>query len=153
MIKENIVDLSTQIFNSFLQNAAEKNIKMKIHSSTDSVFCMLNFGLYEEALGNIIDNAIKYCPQESQIDLKINLINHKERTKVQIIVEDNGNGIPLEHHSRIFERFYRVDKSHSKETGGTGLGLSIVKHEVQFHSGKITIDSEVGKGTAVKIVF
>ncbi|MBQ8211262.1 MAG: HAMP domain-containing protein [Treponema sp.] len=153
MIKENIVDLSTQIFNSFLPNATEKNIKMEIHSSTDSVFCMLNLGLYEEALGNIIDNAIKYCPQESQIDLKINLINHKERTKVQIIVEDNGNGIPLEHHSRIFERFYRVDKGRSREMGGTGLGLSISSHIVKAHNGNLFTTTRQDKKSGAVFVI
>ena len=71
----------------------------------------------------------------------------------KISVTDTGIGIALEHQSRIFERFYRVDKSHSKETGGTGLGLSIVKHAVQYHGGRMTVDSEVGRGTTIKIVF
>ncbi|MBR5222461.1 MAG: hypothetical protein IKV66_15875 [Clostridia bacterium] len=62
-------------------------------------------------------------------------------------------GIPPEHQSRIFERFYRVDKSHSKETGGIGLGLSIVKHAVQYHNGKVSLDSEVGKGTTITVTF
>ena len=64
-----------------------------------------------------------------------------------------GIGIAPAHHSRIFERFYRVDKSHSKETGGTGLGLSIVKHAVQYHGGKILLDSTLGKGTTVTVQF
>ena len=70
-----------------------------------------------------------------------------------VSVKDTGIGIAPEHQSRIFERFYRVDKSHSKETGGTGLGLSIVKHAVQYHSGKVTLESELGKGTTVTISF
>ena len=77
----------------------------------------------------------------------------KQSENVTVAVSDTGIGIPPEHQSRIFERFYRVDKSHSKETGGTGLGLSIVKHAVQFHGGKITLDSEVGKGTTVTVRF
>ena len=68
-------------------------------------------------------------------------------------VSDNGIGIPPEHQARIFERFYRVDKSHSKETGGTGLGLSIVKHGAALHSGVIDLRSEVGKGTVITITF
>ena len=77
----------------------------------------------------------------------------KENGRAVVSVKDTGIGIAPEHQSRIFERFYRVDKSHSKETGGTGLGLSIVKHAVQYHSGKVTLESEVGKGTTVTINF
>lgn len=73
--------------------------------------------------------------------------------RVYVSVSDTGIGIAHEHQNRIFERFYRVDKSHSRETGGTGLGLSIVKHAVQYHGGKMLIDSEVGKGTTIKILF
>lgn len=69
------------------------------------------------------------------------------------MVSDTGIGIPVEHQSRIFERFYRVDKSHSKETGGTGLGLSIVKHAVAYHNGSIRLDSREGKGTKIKIIL
>ena len=68
-------------------------------------------------------------------------------------VEDNGIGIPEAEQKRIFERFYRVDKSHSRETGGTGLGLSIVKHGAILHDAKIVLDSEVGKGTKMELVF
>ena len=153
MIKENILDLSILIFNGFKDSANEKNIQMEVQNNFDSVFCMLNAGLYEEALGNIIDNAIKYCPQNSKINLGFKIQNEKNNQTIQIIVEDNGNGILEEHLNRIFERFYRVDKSHSKETGGTGLGLSIVKHAVQYHNGKVTLESEPGKGTCIKVVF
>ena len=68
-------------------------------------------------------------------------------------VEDNGIGIPKAEQGRIFERFYRVDKSHSRETGGTGLGLSIVKHGALIHHAKVTVDSDLGKGTAMEILF
>lgn len=70
-----------------------------------------------------------------------------------LCVKDNGIGIAPEHQSRVFERFYRVDKSHSKSSGGTGLGLSIVKHAVQYHHGKIELNSETGKGTEITIHF
>ena len=71
----------------------------------------------------------------------------------KVIVTDTGIGIPKDQQERIFERFYRVDKSHSKETGGTGLGLSIVKHGVMIHNAKIHVESEVGKGTRMEITF
>ena len=71
----------------------------------------------------------------------------------KVIVTDTGIGIPKEHHARIFERYYRVYKSHSKETGGTGLGLSIVKHGALLHDAKVTVQSEVGRGTRIEICF
>ena len=70
-----------------------------------------------------------------------------------VIVEDTGIGIPKEHQKRIFERFYRVDKSRSKQTGGTGLGLAIVKHIVELHDAEISLESEPGKGTTIEIQF
>ena len=70
-----------------------------------------------------------------------------------VSVEDNGIGIPEEDQKRVFERFYRVDKSHSKASGGTGLGLSIVKHAVQLHRGTIALQSEPGKGTCIRVCF
>ena len=71
----------------------------------------------------------------------------------KISVTDTGIGIPEEHQERIFERFYRVDKSHSKERGGTGLGLSIVKHGALLHGAKVTVDSAPGKGTRIEMLF
>ena len=77
----------------------------------------------------------------------------KNNQNAVLTVADTGIGIPQEHLDRVFERFYRVDKSHSKETGGTGLGLSIVKHAVAYHHGKIDIESKVNNGTTITIKF
>ena len=99
-----------------------------------------------EIIYNLCDNAIRYNVEDGKVTIKIT-------DQAEISVSDTGIGIAPEHQSRIFERFYRVDKSHSKETGGTGLGLSIVKHAVQFHKAKVTLDSEVGKGTTVTVKF
>ena len=95
------------------------------------------------------DNAIRYNAEGGKVTIAIG----KDNGRAVVSVTDTGIGIAPEHQSRIFERFYRVDKSHSKETGGTGLGLSIVKHAVQYHGGKVTLDSEVGKGTTVIVQF
>ena len=73
--------------------------------------------------------------------------------EISLSVEDDGIGIAPEHQDRVFERFYRVDKSHSKSSGGTGLGLSIVKHAVQYHHGKLELKSEIGKGTEITVHF
>ena len=100
-----------------------------------------------EIIYNLCDNAIRYNMDGGKVIIRV----QKERRGVILTVEDTGIGIPKEHHDRIFERFYRVDKSHSKETGGTGLGLSIVKHAVAYHGGRIDLDSTPGKGTAIRI--
>ena len=102
-----------------------------------------------EIIYNLCDNAIRYNVENGKVVITVG----KDGERVYVSVADTGIGIAHEHQSRIFERFYRVDKSHSRETGGTGLGLSIVKHAVQYHGGKMLIDSEVGKGTTIKIIF
>ena len=93
---------------------------------------------------NLVDNALKYTPKGTQIDLSARLREHE----VEACVRDNGPGIPAEDLPHIFERFYRVDKGRSREKGGTGLGLSIVKHIVQLHGGKVSVESTLGQGTA-----
>ncbi|MCF0151265.1 MAG: hypothetical protein HUJ80_07650 [Firmicutes bacterium] len=98
---------------------------------------------------NLCDNAIKYSNEGGNV----RVIIKDEETQVSLKVIDTGIGIPLEHQDRIYERFYRVDKSHSKEVGGTGLGLSIVKHGVLLHSGTIELDSAPGQGAAFTIRF
>lgn len=103
----------------------------------------------DEMLFNICENAIKYNKPSKRVDIWVG--NTLDATKV--IVEDQGVGIPKEEQERVFERFYRVDKSHSKDTGGTGLGLSIVKHAARLHDGKIKLESEVGRGTKISLEF
>lgn len=105
--------------------------------------------LLEEMLVNLIDNSIKYNVEEGEITARI----LKTKDKVVLEVEDTGIGIPLEDQERIFERFYRVDKSHSKNISGTGLGLSIVKHIAAYHKAALSLESQVGKGTTIRIEF
>ena len=105
--------------------------------------------MLDEMIFNLCENAIKYNVPEGKVLLWVG--NTPEGVK--IIVQDTGIGIPKDQQERIFERFYRVDKSHSKETGGTGLGLSIVKHGAIFHHAQIRVDSEVGKGTKMEVIF
>ena len=97
-----------------------------------------------QVLVNLIDNGIKYGKQDGKVTV---LIEDKKKT-YSILIKDNGPGIPEEHLPRLFERFYRVDKSRTKLSGGTGLGLSIVKHIVQAHGSKIAVQSKVDKGTS-----
>jgi two-component system phosphate regulon sensor histidine kinase PhoR len=105
--------------------------------------------LLKEVFINLIDNSIKYTPAGGTI--MIGSLRGEEETI--IYVKDNGFGIPAENLSRIFERFYRVDKGRSREMGGTGLGLSIVKHIVERHGGKVSVASEPGKGSEFRVVI
>ncbi len=100
-----------------------------------------------EIVFNLCDNAIRYNVEGGRVTVRL----RHDRHGAILTVEDTGIGIPREHQSRIFERFYRVDKSHSKKTGGTGLGLSIVKHAVAIHGGRITLDSTPNKGTTIRV--
>ena len=103
--------------------------------------------LLERAISNLLDNAIKYTPAGG----KIEIITKTQENNLLITVKDNGIGIPAEDLPRIFERFYRVDKSRSREMGGTGLGLAIVKHIIQTLGGEVSVQSEINKGSAFTI--
>ena len=105
--------------------------------------------LLNSMLFNICENAIKYNKPEGSVLVEVSEISGHPR----ITVRDSGIGIPMRDRSRIFERFYRVDKSHSKEVGGTGLGLSIVKHAARLHNAKLEVDSIVGEGTLITVKF
>ena len=103
----------------------------------------------EEMIFNLCDNAVKYNREGGKV--VVSVVPQGEH--VSLSVRDTGIGIPLEHRARVFERFYRVDKSHSRQIGGTGLGLSIVKHGAAYHNARLTLDSQEGVGTTVKILF
>ena len=127
--------------------AEEAGVFMSLKGSHVRLFCCSQ--MVEVILFNLCDNAIKYHHEKGSVVVYI----EENDTSVILSVGDSGIGIPPEDHERIFERFYRVDKSHSKEVGGTGLGLSIVKHAVRMHGGQILVDSKVGYGTVIKVVF
>ena len=127
--------------------AAEKNVTLNTEGEGCTIYGVRRY-IYE-IIYNLCDNAIRYNAEGGRVTVTL----HKQADRAAVSVSDTGIGIAPEHQARIFERFYRVDKSHSKETGGTGLGLSIVKHAVQYHSGKIELVSEVGKGTTITVVF
>ena len=105
--------------------------------------------MVDEIVYNLCDNAIKYNKENGQVTVLVS----ETQEQVVLTVEDTGIGIPSEEVERIFERFYRVDKSHSRAIGGTGLGLSIVKHGAAYHKAKIEVNSTVGEGTAISVIF
>ncbi len=127
--------------------AGRKNINLTF--AGEDVHIMGISALLDEIVYNLCDNSIKYNNPGGNVQVRV----YGEGDKAVISVQDDGIGIGQEHQSRIFERFYCVDKSHSKASGGTGLGLSIVKHAVMLHKGKIDLQSEPGKGTQIKIIF
>ncbi len=133
---------------SRLAISAEKT-GIDIHCDGESVTVIGVRSMLEEILYNVCDNAIKYNRPGGWV----HVFTGVENGRVFVHIKDNGLGIPQADRSRIFERFYRVNKSHSKEVGGTGLGLSIVKHGMAFHNGQITLDSTLGEGTDVGLYF
>ena len=128
---------------------AAKASNISLLAEGESVFVFGIKRLLYEVIYNLGENAVKYNVENGNVLISV----AKEENSAVLTVKDSGIGIAPEHQSRIFERFYRVDKSHSKASGGTGLGLSIVKHAVQRHGGKIELESELGKGTTIRVIL
>ena len=139
--------LSEEVCETLADAAKLKDVSLEV-TGDDGVINGVRRLLYE-VVYNLCDNAIKYNNQGGQVKVSVS----EQQGAVQISVSDTGIGIAPEHQDKVFERFYRVDKSHSKQSGGTGLGLSIVKHAVQYHHGKIAIESELNKGTTISVLF
>ena len=128
-------------------SAENHGIDISIHGT--NAYLEGNREMLEEVVYNLCDNAIRYNNEGGKVDVTVKPV----KGKIYLCVEDNGIGISKEHQERIFERFYRVDKSRSKSTGGTGLGLAIVKHIIQQHGAHMELTSEKGKGTKIEIEF
>lgn len=128
--------------------ASAKSIDLSVVSPED-LQARCNAALLEQAVVNLLDNAIKYSPPGTAVQVQAQRMD----SHVAISVSDQGPGVETEHLSRIFERFYRTDRARSREMGGTGLGLSIVKHVAQAHGGKVEVDSTPGRGSTFRIVL
>ena len=142
-----LYDVANEVVEVLTVSASKKQVELNLNGEP----CVMN-GIRRylyEIIYNLCDNAIRYNKDGGNVTIDLK----NKDGNIILSVRDTGIGIPAEHQTRIFERFYRVDKSHSKETGGTGLGLSIVKHAVAYHGGKVTLDSKVGKGTTITIFF
>ena len=139
--------LSGSVIDSLENEAKENNISMALCGGPAFIWGVRQ--LVSGMIYNLCDNAIKYNKENGSVKLTVS--NEGEFSVLN--VSDTGIGIPQEHQSRVFERFYRVDKSHSKEVGGTGLGLSIVKHSAMVHNAKIDLHSTPGKGTSITVRF
>ena len=126
--------------------AAARSIEVTVHCPGE-LQARINPALLEQAVVNLVDNAVNYSPPGSRVGVEA----RQGVDGIVISVEDHGCGIPQDEQTRIFERFYRVDKARSRAVGGTGLGLAIVKHILQVHRGGVTVESALGKGSTFRL--
>ncbi|ADH61887.1 multi-sensor signal transduction histidine kinase [Thermoanaerobacter mathranii subsp. mathranii str. A3] len=145
--QKNLNDIVVEAINRLSIEAQKKNQKLIVDLQETPRYVYIDRDKMEQVIVNLVTNAIKYTPENGMIKI----MTEYDESFASLIVEDNGIGIPKEDLPRIFERFYRVDKARSRELGGTGLGLSIVKQIVELHKGEVNIESEVGKGTIVRV--
>ena len=142
-----LYELSADVINRLAPIANKNNIHLNLIGESTLVFGAEK--ILDEMIYNLCDNAIKYNVPDGTVDVIVS----ESKNHIKLTVRDTGIGIPQSEQERIFERFYRVDKSHSKSIGGTGLGLSIVKHAAVYHNAEIKLKSESGKGTSITIRF
>ena len=151
----NLAELSKEVITPLLPVAEKKNVKIDLEAE-NQVFINGVRSVIFEMIYNLVENAIKYNKNDGKVIVKVSKISENPSSKKQNVVlsvSDTGIGIPKNEQERIFERFYRIDKSRSKESGGTGLGLSIVKHGAKYHNAKVTLSSQEGKGSTFTIYF
>lgn len=150
-----LLGLSKEIAKILSASAKAKNIKLDVHGDSGKIMGVQP--VIYEMIYNLIDNAIKYNVQNGTVEVTVKEEKpekgHTFGNKTVISVSDTGIGIPKNEQDRVFERFYRIDKSRSKELGGTGLGLSIVKHAAKFHDAAINLYSKEGEGSTFTITF
>ncbi|WP_177194856.1 sensor histidine kinase [Pseudobutyrivibrio sp. JW11] len=142
-----LYELAAEELDSLSMAASQRNIDITLSGASTSVRCRPD--LIRELIDNLVQNSIRYGNDGGHVTVSV----LEEYGYKKLIVEDDGIGIPADDLDRVFERFYRVDKSRSKASGGTGLGLAIVKHIVEIHDAKIQIESELGVGTKVTVMM
>jgi len=142
-----LYELSNEVIGRLENEADKRNIGLHLIGDKAEIIGVRK--ILDEMLYNLCDNAIKYNRDGGMVDIIVG----RTKDTVNVIVRDTGIGIPVAHQSRVFERFYRVDKSHSKKVGGTGLGLAIVKHSAMYHHAQISLKSAADQGTTVTLVF
>jgi two-component system phosphate regulon sensor histidine kinase PhoR len=135
--------------------AQKKNIQLSVVAA-EGTEVLADPGGLRQVLSNLFDNAIRYTPDGGRVTVTIQPATERAGAQpglVELVVSDTGTGIPREALPRVFERFYRVDPARSRQEGGTGLGLSIVKHLVERMAGQVSAESELGKGTTVRLTL
>jgi two-component system phosphate regulon sensor histidine kinase PhoR len=131
----------------FRERAEKKGVRLAAELPREVTAVVGDARALEHVLLNLVDNAVKYCPRGTRVIVRAS----SQGDRVKLIVTDDGPGISAEHLPRVFERFYRVDAGRSRELGGTGLGLSIVKHMVEAMRGRVSVESEVGRGSTFTV--
>lgn len=145
--KVDLYELSKEIITRLTPVAEKRNITLNLIGN--HAYVLGAEKILDEMIYNLCDNAIKYNKENGVVDVIINTTSDK----VNVTVRDTGIGIPISEQGRVFERFYRVDKSRSNQVGGTGLGLAIVKHAATYHDAEISLESTEGKGTSMTVIF
>lgn len=145
--KVDLYDIALETAERLKADAARKRVEIDVQGKSAELIGVRQ--ILTDVVYNLCENAVKYNRENGKVTVSV----ESGENSVVLKVKDTGIGIPPEHQERVFERFYRVDKSHSKEIGGTGLGLSIVKHGVMYHGGEISLESEPGKGTEITVTL
>lgn len=146
----NLSEVVSETISLLTSSATNRNVTLHFENKTDSAIIQGVPSYVQEIVYNLIDNAIRYNKENGKVFVTLEKLMN---SKIEFSVKDTGIGIPKEYQERIFERFFRVDKSHSRETGGTGLGLSIVKHAAKINKAKITLESQENYGTKIAVEF
>jgi two-component system phosphate regulon sensor histidine kinase PhoR len=144
-----LAELFQSVIRDWEKKLAEKQLKVVVDLSPDARTIRADETRLHEVLYNLLDNALKYSRENGEIRLRA----VQRGPEIVLSVTDNGIGISKDDLPRIFERFYRADKARSRELGGTGLGLAIVKHIAQLHGGRVEAESELGKGTTIRVIL
>jgi two-component system, OmpR family, phosphate regulon sensor histidine kinase PhoR len=144
-----LAELFASVIRDWAKQLAKKRLKVAVDLSPEAQTIRADETRLHEVLYNLLDNAVKYSREDGEIHLQAAQHDHE----IVLSVTDNGIGISKDDLPRIFERFYRADKARSRELGGTGLGLAIVKHIAQLHGGRVEAESELGRGTTIRVVL
>jgi two-component system, OmpR family, phosphate regulon sensor histidine kinase PhoR len=147
MEKVNLMEAAKNVEARLSTLAMQKGLSLCVEG--EDIFITGVPKLIDELISNLCENAIKYNREKGSVCIRISQVDDR----VVLSVSDTGIGVPAEYQDRVFERFFRVDKSHSKEISGTGLGLSIVKHIANYHKAGISMESVVGEGTTISVSF
>jgi len=142
-----LYELADEVVDRLGSSAQSHNVTLTLSGEHAEVYG--SDVILDEMIHNLVDNAIKYNKPDGSVRVEV----RRRGNQTELVVEDTGIGIPEEEQERVFERFYRVDKSHSRDLGGTGLGLSIVKHAAASHRAQISLTSQVGQGTRISVLF